>query len=368
MRATPTRLVLVTALSLMGCLRPAEDHADLDRRVGVETVDGTTWRAVDGLAAVRSLSSGEVSLWSASPVLPIEASLAPDAPAEWTLEVANAMPDAVLTLDCDPEAACSVTPLDTAQANTRRWRLTLVPGGEAEMLVAPPDADEPTPFRIAVVSDFQDDSDSDDVLRRIDADPTIRFILGLGDIVQDGTREEMLSFQQRMTSFRLPYYASPGNHDVFRDPELWHELFGPFTSFFVFKGVFFSNVDSSAATIDPDVYDRLEPWLARGRDDVHVFATTTPPFDPVGVRSFAFRSRVEAAKLLNLLAEGRVDVAFYAHLHTYAAYQTGGVPAYIAAGGTDEDIHLDGIERFYLTVDITPGDRVEQVGLVRVDE
>lgn len=354
---------------LAGCsLRPAEDHADLDRTVGEASLDGTTWREVDGLAAVRSLEPGEVALWGAAPVLHIEVALAPDAPTAWTLEVANAMPDAVLALACEPASPCASTPIDGDQVNVKRWDLALPPGGAAELLIAPPDADDPTPFRFAVVGDFQDGSDAEDILRRIDQDPSIRFMMGLGDIVQDGTREELLEFQQLLDVVDVPLYTTVGNHDIFRDPEPWHDIFGPFSSFFVFKGVFFTLVDSSTSTIDPDVYDVLERQLALGRDDVHVFGTHVPPLDPVGVRSFSFRSRAEAAKLLNLLAEGRVDAAFYGHLHTYEAYETGGVPAYIAAGGTEEDIRLDGIDRFYLTVDVAPGARIEQVGLVRIDD
>lgn len=366
---SPRRILIVAGALLAGsCLRPADGHVDLDEDVGRATIDRTTWREEDGLAAIRAITSGEVVLWSASPVMHLTATLAPDAPSEWTLEVRNAMPDAQVMIACDDTTACTAQALETDLRTVKRWRLVLAPGRQTRLVVAPPDASDTEPFRFAVMSDVQTGVDDvEDVFLRMNEDPEIRFLVSTGDITELGDRDELVRFQRELEKLQVPMYTTAGNHEAAGEPRSWHELFGPYTSFFVFRGVTFSLVDSSTASIDPEVYDELEVWLDAARFDVHVFATHVPPLDPFGPRNFAFRSRNEAAKLLNMLSEGDVDVAFYGHLHTYVSYASGGIPSYISGGGGAIEERLDGIGRHFLTVDVTPGARVDQVALVRVD-
>ena len=92
-----------------------------------------------------------------------------------------------------------------------------------------------------------------------------------------------------------------------------------------------------------------------------------PPLDPAGTRNGAFASRLEANKLLSLLASGKVDTTFYGHVHSYYAYSNAGIPAYITGGGGAIPEQLDGIGRHYLTVDVDPARQLSQVAMVRVD-
>ncbi|MFP2932604.1 hypothetical protein ACLESO_47155 [Pyxidicoccus sp. 3LG] len=65
MRAGATGVVV--ALLLGGCMRPAENRAVRDSKVGRADSGGMSLQVEDGLAAVRSLAEGELVLWGNAP-------------------------------------------------------------------------------------------------------------------------------------------------------------------------------------------------------------------------------------------------------------------------------------------------------------
>jgi len=77
-----------------------------------------------------------------------------------------------------------------------------------------------------------------------------------------------------------------------------------------------------------------------------------PPLDPVGERNAAFGSRDEAGALLERLAEGKVDLTLYGHIHSYYTFQNAGIPAFISGGGGAHPERMDGIGRHYVTVEV----------------
>ncbi len=204
-----------------------------------------------------------------------------------------------------------------------------------------------------------------DVFERMNADPTIRFVVSTGDLTDVGSWEELERFQRELEALRVPFYSTVGNHEV-PGPENWHALFGPFSSFFRYRGVAYSLVDSSNATIDPTLRETLDAWIAAHVGQTHLFVTHIPLLDVAGLRSGAFRSRNEAASVLEGLAAGDVDALFFGHVHSYYAYELAGVPTYISGGGLAPGERFDGLERHYLTVDLSALG-IESVDLVRVD-
>lgn len=101
---------------------------------------------------------------------------------------------------------------------------------------------------------------------------------------------------------------------------------------------------------------------------MHIFVTHYAPLDPVGPRNSGFKSRREAAKMLKMLAECRVDAAFFGHIHSFYQFSSANIPSYISGGGGAIPERLDGVSRHYLVVDVEPmQNRVSTVGLVRVD-
>lgn len=357
-----------------GCLRKGEERALSDLEVGVVAADAVTVAVDDGLAHVRAVETGaagnRITLWGSAPAFTL--SLAAEAGEAWEITVQNCMPDAALV--AQGGAPVDIAALDGGPRPTvRRWQVTLrgAPGpSEARLRVAPPDAEDLAPgasWRFAVMGDIQRALDQvDDVFERINQDPGIRFVASTGDLVQSGANDEYALLERQLEVLDVPYFSTIGNHELFASFERWRARFGRFNLHFRFKGAVFSLIDSGNASVDPLVQEWLDEWLEAADDDVHFFFTHYPLMDPIGVRAGSFRSSQEAHKLLDRLAEERVDVTFYGHIHSYYAFANAGIPAYISGGGGAIPERWDGVGRHFLTVDVA-ADGVRSVGLVRVD-
>lgn len=357
-----SRILAVWLLVLLACcLLPADERVELDRQVGRRELPGLTVSVRERLAGVRSAARERIELWAQAPELELE--LTRDAPAALRIDVLNcARGSALVRASGELVAAVSI---DGRRASCR---FDLANVGSETVRIGPTDAQRAEPFHFAVLSDVQRAIDDvHEVFERMNEDPELRFVVSTGDLVNTGVHEELEHFQRELEKLDLPFYSTVGNHEMGAEPQVWHHLFGPFNVHFAFKGVTFTLVDSGNATIDPHVYDWLDDWLSAARDRVHVVLTHIPPLDPVGLRGGGFRSRKEGAKLMQKLADGRADVLFLGHIHSYYAFSAAGVPSYISGGGGAIQERLDGIQRHYLKVLARPGVRIESVAVVRID-
>jgi predicted phosphodiesterase len=363
------RAWLLSALvGLSGCVRPAEERAVRDSEVGRFEGAGVSLRVEDGLAAVRGVSDGTVTLWGQAPAFRVRATAAAGAPETWTLVVRNAMPDAVLVAD---GAAQVVEVLPSVRPTTRVWRVRLVPGAEGRLLVAPPGWDEARPFRFAALADVQEALPRvGDVFARLNEDPSLRFIYFSGDLTEQGSREQLEEFQSRLEGgSRIPLFATLGNHETFARVSFlpYHQLVGRGTMHFTFQGVHFTMLDSGNGTLDPLAEEQLDGWLAAARDKVHILGTHIPLVDPTGLRGASFSSRNEAAALQAKLAREGVDLTLYGHVHSYYSFSNAGMPAFISGGGGAIPERFDGVGRHFLSVEVDPAQGIRSVAVVRVD-
>jgi predicted phosphodiesterase len=358
---------LLALLPLAGCVRPAEGRALKDLEIGRAEGSGLSVVVEDGLAVVRGLEPGALTLWGNAPVLRIRATAQAGAPEWWMLVVRNAMPDAVLSAEAGGEPL-EVEPGPSLVPTVKSWRVHLRPGSEARLTVAPPDWESPRPFRFAALADVQEALPKvEDIYARMNEDPSLRFIVFSGDLTESGSREQLEEFQTRQEASRVPLYATLGNHEVFTLDVPYQELVGRASQHFSFQGVHFSLLDTGNATLDPLVEEQLDGWLDSARDAVHVVGMHIAPLDPVGVRNGSFSSRNEAAALVGKMARAGVDLALYGHVHSYYAYSNAGIPAYISGGGGAIPETFDGVGRHYLAVDVDPSAGVQEVAVVRVD-
>jgi len=358
---------LLVVLPLAGCMRPAEGRAIKDLQIGRAEGSGLSVVVEDGLAAVRGLESGALTLWGNAPVLRIRATAQAGAPEWWTLVVRNAMPDAVLSAEAGGELL-EVEPGPSMVPTTKTWRVHLRPGSEARLTVAPPDWERAQPFRFAALADVQEALPKvEDIYRRMNEDPSLRFIFFSGDLTESGSREQLEEFQMRLETSRVPLYATLGNHETFTMDVQYQELVGRGSQHFSFQGVHFSLLDTGNGTLDPLVEEWFDGWLDAGRDAVHVVGMHIAPMDPVGVRNGSFSSRNEAAALVGKMSRAGVDLTLYGHVHSYYAFSNAGIPAYISGGGGAIPETFDGVGRHYLAVDVDPSTAVQEVAVVRVD-
>ena len=358
-----SRLALA-ALAIVACVRPADDRARLDDEVGVGQAGGARIETGDGLAHLRSLEDGTVALWAQAPAFSIDLDIGGGGTSVWTFEVENCMPDAEIVAD----APATVSVLESERPTMCRFEVDASSTPATRIRVGPADSADAERFQFAVMGDIQTALDRvDDVFDVLNADTSLRFIVMTGDIVDASVTDDYDLWLDKITQSRVPVFSTIGNHELDGEPELWHDLFGLYSIHFEFKGLAYTFVDSGNASLDPIVYQRLDRWLDRAADQIHIFGTHYPPLDPVGSRHGEFRSRREASKLLSRLAQGRVDATFYGHIHSFYTYTNAGIPAYISGGGGAFPERLDGIGRHFLKVDADPSRGTLEVSVVRVD-
>ncbi len=359
-------LLSLTASSLCGCLHPAEERAERDLEVGQASASGESVDVDDGLAAVRVLGPGELVLWAGAPAWAFSLSSDEAAGSSFEIEVDNAMPGAVLTV-LEP-TGLELTQLPADVPTRKRYRLAL-PGTalRARFAFARPGSEAAADFSFALLSDVQEALDDvGDVFARINAEPGIDFLLGAGDLTERGSREQLEQFQRELLALDIPYYTTLGNHELGRDPTLFHEYFGRGSFSFEYGGARFTAIDSASATIDPMVWDWLDSWLSRGRGGLHVVAMHIPPIDPIGVRNGCFASRAEASKMIGKLAEAGVDLTVYGHIHSYYEFENAGIPAFISGGGGAIPERFDNMGRHFMVFDVSGG-AIASNRVVRVD-
>jgi 3',5'-cyclic AMP phosphodiesterase CpdA len=280
------------------------------------------------------------------------------------LYVENAMAAVELT-DLDAGGA---RPLASGAGATKKsWLLTLTPGSWRFRLAAP-NAPENGRFRFALMSDVQEAIDRiQDVYRVINAQPELDFLLGAGDLTDEGEVDELEEFQHELATLDVPYYTTLGNHELAERPPAYQDWFGRANFQFVHRGVYFTLLDSANATIDPLADDWLDTWLAKGRNSVHVVAMHIPPLDPVGTRNAGFASRGEAAALLAKLAEAGVDLTLYGHIHGYYSFRNAGISAFISGGGGATPEHADDVGRHFMVFEVDATTGISSSKVVRVD-
>jgi Icc protein len=351
-------LVLLVSV---GCLRPAEERAELDREVGQAEAEGVRVEVEDGLAAVRAFDGETLELWAQAPVLQLR--LGADAgPRALRLEVQNARRDSELRV------GYTILACEPLGARACGCRFDLSVEAETEARLSPPAADVEDSFVFAVLGDVQRAIGSvHEVYERMNQDPELAFVASSGDLVNTGERSELERFQDELAVLHIPYFSTVGNHELGGTPKAWHQLFGLFNVHFEYKGVAFSLIDGGNATIDPIVYGWLSDWLAQAHDGTHAVFMHIPPLDPAGLRGGGFRSRKEGAKLMQMLGDGRVDALFLGHIHSYYAFSAAGVPSFISGGGGAIPERFDGIGRHYLRVRASASLGIEDVAVVRVD-
>jgi len=357
------RIAWLWLLLAVGCTRPAEERTRRDLEVGHAQSTALDVEVASGLAAVRSLSPEQLALWLSAPS--VDVSLTVHDATQLELRVENAMP----ALELGDLDAGAVVPLTSGAGATKKsWLLALTPGTFHFRLAAPGAAGNGH-FRFALLSDVQEAIDRiQDVYRRINSEPELDFLLGAGDLTEEGEVDELQRFQRELASLNVPYYTTLGNHELGKYPPAYQDWFGRANFQFVHRGVYFTLLDSGSATVDPLANDWLDGWLANGKQSVHVVAMHIPPLDPVGTRNAAFASRAEASALLAKLAQARVDLTLYGHIHAYYSFENAGIPAVISGGGGATPELASNIGRHFVVFEADAEQGIVSSEVVRVDQ
>lgn len=356
--------LLSLAVLTSGCLRAGEERAERDLEVGQFESEDVRVTVTNGHAVIRQASLGRLELWASTPTFDVLVQ-SPGAPSAWVVDVKNAMVDA----DLRASGAEVVTALPSEVPTQKSWRVD-AQGESVRFAVTTPDAGERGGWRFALLSDIQEAiggvQDIYETMNQEQVEAPIRFLLGAGDLTENGRPKQLARFQRELEQLEMPYYTTLGNHELGAGSAPWQEWFGPASFQFSFRGVRFTLLDSAGAGIDPVVYSRLEGWLQAGREDVHIAAMHIPPLDPVGVRNGGFASRNEAAKLLTLFGQSGVDLTLYGHIHSHYRFENGGIRAHISGGGGAIPERLDGIGRHFMVFEVDADRGIVEERVVRV--
>lgn len=354
------RRAALVALALVACTRPGEDRALADREVGAARVGDLAVEVTERLAAIRVLAPGQLGLWASAPNLELTLDVPASAAGPWRVTVENALPDAELREAGAPVGTAIAGPRPTVLVRD----LDLAAGRHVLTVGPPPEA--AGPFRIVAMADIQTGLPTvDEVFAEI-ATVAPRFVVCMGDLTDRAELAEYALYEAQLATLPVPLYSTLGNHELWADPARYHQRFGRASYQFVYRDVAFTFADSGDAGLDPLVEDEVDGWLARAAERTHLFLTHFPPLDPSGIRDGAFRSRRDAQRLVGKLAAGKIDLALYGHIHSYAAYEHAGIPAFVSGGGGARPELWDGIGRHFLVVELEAG-QTPTVGVHRVD-
>jgi 3',5'-cyclic-AMP phosphodiesterase len=362
-------MVISIMVLFIACLRGGQERAELDKTVGISSNSGLTIKIANGLASIQSIEPGKMELWMGAPAQHINITLDSSATLKLNINLHNIMPNVEVTCNGSNGKSCTSELFPGDYPTNRLLSIEFQSQGEYDITIAPQDNFSSQPFSFIVLSDIQEELYRvQDIYTILNSYPQARFIISAGDLTDQGEEWELKEFQSQMRSLNIPLFSTPGNHDIMDGENSdWHRLFGRHSFNFVFHDTHFTMADSSAATLDPIVYDWLKIWIDQGVDKMHFFTTHIPIIDPDGFRNGSFRSRQEAGLLLALLAQGRVNVTLYGHVHTYLKFSNGGMDAYISGGGGGWPEKLDGIGRHFLLIKVNPDPQTYTVEVIRVD-
>lgn len=253
--------------------------------------------------------------------------------------------------------------LELAFALGASWRLRFPPG--VDTLEVRTEASPPSDFTFLAFADVQTGIDRfDDVVAALNSNPDADFVVMMGDLTQRSSEGEFDVFEEKVRALQRPLYATPGNHDVFLNTA-YAARYGRGSYSFVHRGVRFTSVDSASAVLAPQTWSLLEGWLGAGLKQPHVVFSHIPSTEFFPLRSAQWDSRREAHRFVASALEGKVDLLLFGHVHTYDAYELGGIPTFISGGGGASPELLDNVGRHYLRVALVRG--APQVTLIRID-
>ncbi len=223
-----------------------------------------------------------------------------------------------------------------------------------------------SPLTFAVLGDNRSNTAIfDQVLRRLDADPSLAFAINVGDLVQKGTLEQFNDFFRQLRSgVRLPFLTVPGNHDLGNnhDLTLYRQIFGPDYYAFQLHDCYFIVLNDNLKT---GLGEAQMAWLENELRKSQAYKTRLvflhiPLFDPRGGRFHHALSVETGCRLAALLRQYRVTHIFAGHVHGYFSGQWEGVPYTITGGAGAPLKGTDSAHYFYHYLKVTPrGDQVE---------
>lgn len=164
-------------------------------------------------------------------------------------------------------------------------------------------------FSFAVIADIHYHYNGlEEVIRHINNDAEIKFVLSMGDVADQGLLKEFELFHELMEGLSKPYLTVIGNHDYLSNGSLiYQRMFGEFNYSFTFGKVKFVAFDNVLLEKDeaPD-FNWLEAQLT---DSINIVFTHHPPF------AHPCKGQKEERAYHRILIENKVQLSMHGHAH-----------------------------------------------------
>ena len=158
----------------------------------------------------------------------------------------------------------------------------------------------------------------------VSADSSIKFVVVVGDVTQNGAKEDIDKFIEIAKSLSVPIYPVIGNHDIyFGNWPVWKENIGS-TSYKISEGnAALFMLDSANAFYGKQQLDWLEGEMKLTNRDVFVFSHHNL-FTEGLVNLQQTSSNYERARLTSIL-RNKCHIMFMGHSHKMQHNKVGGV-------------------------------------------
>ncbi|MCL7413020.1 MAG: metallophosphoesterase [ANME-2 cluster archaeon] len=181
------------------------------------------------------------------------------------------------------------------------------------------------------------------------------FILILGDMVNDGTREEYDELAGLIEGAPAPILTVPGNHDVQGNGAGYYSrMFGMYYYSFNVGNTHFIMLDNARGYVDKEQMEWLRQDLEQSNSPSNLVFMHMPPFDPRPGREHSMTDGKNAQDLISIFEQFHVDTVFSAHIHSYNDVTRNGV-RYMMTGGGGAPLEKDAPGYHYVLVNISDG-------------
>lgn len=201
----------------------------------------------------------------------------------------------------------------------------------------------------AVVGDSRDgDAIYQKIIEQVN-ESGAQFLVHLGDMVAHGYPEEWVAFRKIQTALKIPFYAVPGNHDVYAGRGIYARQISEVasaaeaTSFSAARlyysldvaGVHFVVLDNARGRISQEHREWLSSDLAGNAQKRIFLFMHQAPRAKVSEHTMAgdANQATAAAELLSLARRSRVSALFAGHIHGFHEEDLDGVRLIVSGGG-----------------------------------
>ena len=209
------------------------------------------------------------------------------------------------------------------------------------------------------------------IIRKINADNQVSFVVNTGDMVFDGSPIKYEFLMKQLRKLKKPILTTLGNHDIADNGlEIYTEIFGPmYYSFHVGPAYFIVLDNSNEKDVDPYQMEWLKKELKLAQKYEYRFVFFhVPIFDPRVKKQpgHSMKNLENAKELLKALKEGKVTMVFCGHIHGYFKGYWDGVPYIITGGAGAELVGLDPNHYFYHYIKVHVSKRSVSYELVKI--